>query len=62
MSSAEAGVSCLGWVWEGDPTFLCAGRGSRHVEDKVATFLHIVALQWASGGYQGLGTEEASFH
>ncbi len=30
------------------------------VEDKVAAYLHPAALQWASGGHEGVGTEEAN--
>ena len=32
------------------------------VADKVAGYLHPAALQWASGGDEGVGTEEASHH
>ena len=32
------------------------------VEAKVAALLHPVALQWATGRNEGLGTEEACLH
>ena len=57
----DAHVNDMGWADITTDIFFHVARVGI-VADKVATWLHPVALQLASGGHEGVGTQQASCH